>query len=223
MKTKFLLLLVVLFFWNCKQKLSTEKTKKIEILREQKAIELVPPTIIELGSFGDISFSDTTDINEFIDFKRIEATQSVTVISMKEAVILYKKVMKRKKAISLPIFEIKNTNNVILPMQGIGFGGPIWAKVLVDRNTLEIKNIAFDHFAETDGYGAAMTQTSFSDEFIGAIIDLDKNTFIFQKNLDNKKNTAISVDGISGATITSEAAIEMVNEGLKKFKGYLRP
>jgi len=108
-------------------------------------------------------------------------------------------------------------------MQGIGFGGPIWAKVLVDRNTLEIKNIAFDHFGETDGYGVAMTQTSFSDEFIGAIIDLDKNTFIFQKNLDDKKNTAISVDGISGATITSEAAIEMVNEGLKKFKGYLRP
>tara|TARA_R110001592_G_scaffold304426_2_gene576896 strand:- start:381 stop:1052 length:672 start_codon:yes stop_codon:yes gene_type:complete len=223
MKTKIIILLAGLLFWNCKQKPDTEKSKEVEILKEQKTLVVVPPSMIELGSFADISLSNKSDINQYIDFKQIDANQSVTAIDMNEAVSLYKKMMKREKATFSPIFEIKNTNRVILPIQGVGFGGPIWAKVLVDRNTLEIKKIAFEHFAETDGYGAAMTQLPFLNEFIGTKINLDKNTFTLQKNMENRIDNGVLVDGISGATMTSEAAIEMVNEGLKKYKGYLRP
>ncbi|SEL26594.1 NADH:ubiquinone oxidoreductase, Na(+)-translocating, C subunit [Maribacter orientalis] len=223
MKTKIIFLLVGLLFWNCKQKSGTEKSKEVEILKEQKAIVLVPPSMIELCSFADISLSNKSDINQYLDFKQIDANQSVSAIDMNSAIALYKKMMKREKATSLPIFEIKNTDNVILLIQGVGFGGPIWAKVLVNRNSLEIKNIAFEHFAETDGYGAAMTQSPFVNEFIGTKINLDKNTFALQKNMEKRIDDGVMVDGISGATMTSEAAIEMVNEGLKKYKGYLRP
>lgn len=223
MKTKIIFLLVGLLFWNCKQKPGTEKSKEVEILKEQKAIVLVPPSMIELCSFADISLSNKSDINQYLDFKQIDANQSVSAIDMNSAIALYKKMMKREKATSLPIFEIKNTDNVILLIQGVGFGGPIWAKVLVNRNSLEIKNIAFEHFAETDGYGAAMTQSPFVNEFIGTKINLDKNTFALQKNMEKRIDDGVMVDGISGATMTSEAAIEMVNEGLKKYKGYLRP
>ncbi|WP_339628593.1 FMN-binding protein [uncultured Maribacter sp.] len=223
MKTKIILLLVVLLFWNCKQKPGTEKSKEIEILKEETATVLVPPTMIELGKFADVLLSDKSDINQFIDFKQIDTNQSVTAIDMNTAIALYKKMMKRSKSTSLPIFEIKNTEDVILPIQGVGFGGPIWAKVLVDRNTLEIKKIAFEHFAETDGYGAAITQSPFMDEFTGTKINLDKNTFALQKNMEKRIDDGVMVDGISGATMTSEGAIEMVNEGLKKYKAYLRP
>lgn len=223
MKTKIIFLLVGLLFWNCKQKPGTEKSEEVEILKEQKAIVLVPPSMIELCSFADISLSNKSDINQYLDFKQIDANQSVSAIDMNSVIALYKKMMKREKATSLPIFEIKNTDNVILLIQGVGFGGPIWAKVLVNRNSLEIKNIAFEHFAETDGYGAAMTQSPFVNEFIGTKINLDKNTFALQKNMEKRIDDGVMVDGISGATMTSEAAIEMVNEGLKKYKGYLRP
>lgn len=220
---KIIFLLVVLLFWNCKQKPGTEKPKEVETVKEEKAIVHVPAAMIELGKFADIVISDESDINQFIDFKHIDTNQSVTAIDMNEAVSFYKKMMKREKANSLPIFEIKNTDDVILLIQGVGFGGPIWAKVLVDKNTLEIKKIAFEHFAETDGYGAAMTQSPFADEFIGTKINLDKNTFTLQKNMESRIDDGVIIDGISGATMTSEAAIEMVNEGLKKYKGYLRP
>ena len=223
MKTKMLCLLVVLLFWNCKQKPGTEKPKEVEVLKEEKAIVPMSAAMIELGKLADIILSDESDINKFFDFKQIDTTQSVTAIDMNIAVSLYKKMMKLEKVTSLPIFEIKNTDDVILPIQGGGFGGPIWAKVIVERNTLEIKKIAFEHFAESDGYGAAMSHSPFEDEFIGTKINLDKNTFTLQKNMENTIDDGVIIDGISGATITSEAAIKMVNEGLKKYKGYLRP
>lgn len=85
--------------------------------------------------------------------------------------------MKREQAVSLPIFEIKGTETVILPLQGVGFGGAIWAKVLVDRKALEIEKIEFEHKAESDGYGAAMTESSFERQFDGVKINLDEHTF----------------------------------------------
>ena len=71
--------------------------------------------------------------------------------------------------------------------------------------------------------GRLWTHSPFEDEFIGTKINLDKNTFTLQKNMENTIDDGVIIDGISGATITSEAAIKMVNEGLKKYKGYLRP
>lgn len=221
MKTKIIFLLVVLLFWNCKQKSNTEEPKEVDVLKEENAIVLVPKVMIELGKFADVVLTDKSDINQFIGFKQIDTHQSVTTIDMNDAISLYKRMMKREKVTSFPIFELKNTDEVILPIQGVGFGGPIWAKVLVDKNTLEIKKIAFEHFAETDGYGAAISQSPFANEFIGTKINLDKNTFTLQKNIENRIDDGVVVDGISGATMTSEAAIEMVNEGLKKYKGYL--
>ena len=223
MKTKIIFLLVVLLFWNCKQKSNTEEPKEVDVLKEENAIVLVPKVMIELGKFADVVLTDKSDINQFIGFKQIDTHQSVTTIDMNDAISLYKRMMKREKVTSFPIFELKNTDEVILPIQGVGFGGPIWAKVLVDKNTLEIKKIAFEHFAETDGYGAAISQSPFANEFIGTKINLDKNTFTLQKNIENRIDDGVVVDGISGATMTSEAAIEMVNEGLKKYKGYLMP
>ena len=223
MKTKIIFLLVVLLFWNCKQKSNTEEPKEVDVLKEENAIVLVPKVMIELGKIADVVLTDKSDINQFIGFKQIDTHQSVTTIDMNDAISLYKRIMKREKVTSFPIFELKNTDEVILPIQGVGFGGPIWAKVLVDKNTLEIKKIAFEHFAETDGYGAAISQSPFANEFIGTKINLNKNTFTLQKNIENRIDDGVVVDGISGATMTSEAAIEMVNEGLKKYKGYLMP
>lgn len=60
--------------------------------------------------------------------------------------------MSREDANALPILEIKNTDNAIPLVQGNGFGGVIWAKVLVDTKSMEIKKIEFDHTAESDGW-----------------------------------------------------------------------
>jgi Na+-transporting NADH:ubiquinone oxidoreductase subunit C len=141
---------------------------------------------------------------------------------MKEGVKLYQRMMLPNKTYTFPIFEIKNTDTTILPVRGMGFGGPIWAIVSVDINTREIRRIEFEHKAESDGYGAAMTQSSFEDKFVGTVIDFEKSTFTLQRNIEKRVDAGTIIDGISGATMTSKAVVEMVNLGLNKYKVYFK-
>ena len=213
--------MLVFLFWNCKEEPKTDKPKVEETVKEEKTILPIHPVMVELGKFVDVVFLDIPSIHQSIVFKKIDEKQAVTIININEAVALYSKIMKREQVVSLPIFEIKNTDNTILSIQGIGFGGPIWAKVLVDKKTLKIKKIEFDYKAESEGYGAAMTQSSFEDKFIGTRIDFKKNTFTLKKNIENRIDDGVIIDGIGGATMTSESVVEMVNYGLQKYRGYL--
>ncbi|MDO1513883.1 FMN-binding protein [Maribacter confluentis] len=223
MRTKIIMLLLGFLLLNCKDRSPAIKEIDNTGVTQEKAITPVPSVITDLGKFIGITFSDSLTVDDVFNFKKIDLNNVVVSIDMTQSVLLYKKMTKREKASSFPIFEVKNTSNVILLVQGLGFGGPIWAIVSLDTNTLEIKNIAFDHFAESDGYGAAMTHSTFEDEFIGSVINLEDDTFMMQKNLDSRIDDGVIIDGISGATMTSAAAIQMVNKGLMQYKEYLRP
>lgn len=223
MRTKIKYLVIVLLLINCKEKPEVHSQKGEELPREEKATPSIPPEVMELGTLAGVVFSDLSDVHEFIAFKQIDENERVSTIDMKTAITLYRKMTKSEGTFVRPIFELKGTDTAILPLEGIGFGGAIWAKVLVDRNTLKIRKIEFEHQAESEGYGAAMTQSSFEDKFVGARIDLEKNTFTLQRNKEISIDDGASIDGIAGATMTSQATLEMVNDGLKKYKGYLVP
>lgn len=216
------LIILLSLMWNCKENTDTKKPKIEEAKQEAKVISKISPVIKELGQFADLVLTDSTDVNDLIFFKEIDGKGAVTEIDMERAVTLYNNMTKRGPVISFPIFEIKDAETAILPIQGAGFGGAIWAKVLIDRNSLEIKKIAFDHKAESDGYGAAMTQTSFEDQFVGTEINLEQNTFRLQKAIEKAVDDGQIIDGISGATMTSQGVIEMMNEGLREYSGYLK-
>ncbi|MFT5735994.1 MAG: Na+-transporting NADH:ubiquinone oxidoreductase subunit C [Maribacter sp.] len=74
---------------------------------------------------------------------------------------------------------------------------------MVDTKSLEIKKIEFDPKAESDGYGGAMTQSSFEDKRIGTKINLEKNIFALQKNMEKRIDDGTIFDGISGTIMTS--------------------
>ncbi len=220
MKYRITFLLFFSVFWNCKDKPEATILIAESPSQEEKAVQQMSPIVFELTKFADIPLNDSTEIEHLFNFKQIDTGGEVTNVDMNMAIDLYKKMMKREQATLLPIFEIKNKDSAILPVKGIGFGGAIWAKVMIDKNTLEIKKIEFDHNAESEGYGAAMTQASFEKQFIGTVINLEKNSFVLQKYIEKQVDDGTLIDGISGATMTSEAALEMVNEGLKGYKGY---
>ena len=121
-----------------------------------------------------------------------------------------------------PIFEIKNTTKVILSVFGNGLWGKIWAKVVVDKKSFEVVDIDFDHKSETPGVGGNINEAAFRDQFIGSIVKLENNTYSLYKEdkliIDGNQR----IDGMSGATITSKGAIEMLNNDLMLYKNYLR-
>ncbi|NAY91348.1 FMN-binding protein [Muricauda sp. JGD-17] len=220
-KELFLVAFIGFLIWNCKQQADAAKPKVDELVTEAKTTSQIPSIVEELFEFANVSHTATTDINELMLFKEIDQKELIHEIDMDRAVSLYKQLMKRKESTSFPIFEIKGAETAILSIQGIGYGGAIWAKVLVDKNTLEIKKIAFDHKAESEGYGAAMTGASFENQFVGNTIDFDKNNFRLERQIEKRTDDGSIVEGISGATMTSEAVVEMVNIGLRRYKAYL--
>lgn len=218
-----LVFLVFIVFCNCKDKRETTPSDTEKKVSQPSQLERPSPLLLELLQFAETNLADSIDIDQILVFKKIDTAGRITTIDMKEGVRLYKEMTTLNGADTFPIFEIRNTDAALLPVSGKGFGGPIWGKVLVDKTTMAIEKIEFGHKAESDGYGAAMTQSSFEDKFAGAVIDLDKNTFTLQGNREKRIDDGVVIDGIAGATITSQAALEIVNEGLKKYKGYLVP
>ncbi len=79
-----------------------------------------------------------------------------------------------------------------------GFGGPVQVKITVDAAGEKLLRVEFggDMWAETEGLGSRIKEPDFWQQFINQPIPIDPD----------------SIDTITGATITSEAAIKAVNK-----------
>ena len=76
-----------------------------------------------------------------------------------------------------------------------GFAGPVAVEVTVADGKISAIKIGDDSFAETPGFGAKALEADFQNQFIGKALPL----------------TAADIDGIAGATVTTNAVIEAVN------------
>ena len=222
MNTKLLLCFLAGLLWSCKQNTKTLKPKIEEVQLPTQSATKLPVIIKDLMQFTGQTYSDTTNIDNIMVFKKIDMNGTVNHITMEKAVELYKSMTQRRQVNSWPIFEIKNMETVILPLQGIGFGGAIWAKVLVDKKLMEIKKVAFEHQAESEGYGAAFSQSNFEDHFIGMKINHEEDNFRLKKAMKKIQDGGNIIDGNSGATMTSQGAVEMMNLGLQKYASYFK-
>lgn len=85
---------------------------------------------------------------------------------------------------------------VVYPGQADGFNGPVYVEVTAasDGTILALK-IGDERFAETEGFGSKALESSFAKQFIGKSLPVQKG----------------DVDGISGATYTTNAVIEAIN------------
>ena len=211
------LLGAVLLGWQCKEK-TTEPQAAPEVT---KAIKKNPKIILDLAEFASLEISDTTDIEPILDFKAIDSSGNLQTMDMDQAAKAFKKMMTTKKSVNLPLFEIKDSEKVVVVFQGRGYVGPIWALLLIDNKTQQIEKIQFDHSAETEGYGDAMSYSSFENQFTGRKLSRGLKNFGLRQNNSLIIEGIHEIDGLSGATETSKAAIEMINEGLNSYKVFL--
>ncbi len=198
--------------------LSCKQNPKIETPQQATEIEKpvfqLSPSLKEIARFCDLQLSDSADVDAKLNFLLIRKSGTMEKATMSDVITSYNKLIRSGPGETFPVFEIKNTQNAVLTISGKGYGGVIWGKLLVNRNTLEIEKAAFDHKAESEGYGTGITLSSFENQFVGPKISFEENTF----GLGKGKN---SIDGVSGATVTYKAVVDMVNEGLKNYEPYL--
>ena len=77
-----------------------------------------------------------------------------------------------------------------------GFGGPVMVVLTLDDNlTIQSIQIGDEQFAETEGYGAQALEPAFQEQFIGKTLPLADG----------------DIDGISGATMTTNAVLDGID------------
>ena len=120
----------------------------------------------------------------------------------------------------LPVYIFKNGITVV-PCYGAGLWGPIWGYVGFEKDLNTIKAVRFDHKGETPGLGAKIAdEPSFAAAFAGKTVGQGDILFEIAKPA-NRQTENNGVDAISGATITSQALGNTLNQWFGFYKNYL--
>ena len=132
-----------------------------------------------------------------------------------------------EKALPVYICKIGNETKYVFPMTGRGLWGGLWGYVSVNADLQTVYGAYFSHESETAGLGALIAEEKFQDEFKGKhIFDAGNNDSVALTVVKNGKvepgKENVQVDGITGATLTSNGVADMVSQGLGLYLGYFK-
>ena len=120
---------------------------------------------------------------------------------------------------ALPVYIFKNGITVV-PCYGAGLWGPIWGYIGLEGDLQTIKAVCFGHKGETPGLGAKIAdEPSFAEAFVGQQVGSGDVLFEVVKSA-NRQTELNGVDAISGATITSQALGNTLNQWFGYYQNY---
>ncbi len=109
----------------------------------------------------------------------------------------------------------------VLPVVGRGLWGGLWGYIAVNEAKDKVLGTYFYHESETAGLGARISEKWFQDQFIGKPIfgeDGEVALTVVKAGSAQQEN---EVDGVTGATLTSNGVAAMVKDGLSAYKNFL--
>lgn len=189
-----------------------------------------------LLAFVSSALKPQQDINVALDKKKqVLAALNIRDLSDSEAEKTYGEVVKKDEAFALnssdykegrlAIYEceVNGAKKYVVPVYGMGLWGPIWGYVAVNDDCNTVFGAYFNHESETAGLGAEIKDSkAWQDKFIGKTI-YDANGTPVLKILKSSeiKNPQSEVDGVTGATLTSNGVSDMLQDGFTKYKELL--
>lgn len=215
----YLSLILASLLFSC-QDPSAEEEKQAPSTPPERSYQM-PKALKEIGEFAEVTFADTNELKQVLRFQLIDGTGQVSNSHFEEVAQRYKKMLQSESSAPAPIIEINDSDKAMLLCNGRGFGGLLWAKLLVDRKSKQILKIEFGQQAESDDYAGQLDETSFVERFVGKEIAAGSNTFGLLQRGERKIQGQSEIDGISGATVTSLGVINMMNKGLERYSSYL--
>jgi len=97
---------------------------------------------------------------------------------------------------AIPVIStVESESSEVFSASAQGFAGPVYVEITLADNAITSIKIGNESFAETPGFGAKALEESFTAQFIGKKLPLN----------------AADIDGITGATITTNAVLEAIN------------
>ena len=112
----------------------------------------------------------------------------------------------------------------VVPMVGRGLWGGLWGYVALDEDFQTVYGTYFSHESETAGLGARIAEREFQKSFIGKkLFADDPSTVVLTVTKSGKAEGVTQVDGITGATLTSNGVADMVTTGLQQYADAFKP
>jgi len=125
-----------------------------------------------------------------------------------------------------PIYKTNNPNGYIIPISGKGLWSTMKGYFAIGEDKNSTLGIVFYEHGETPGLGAEVDKPWFQKQFK---IDMGKKIFNSENELvsiyiNKKKQTSEKpheVDGITGATVTSDGVTKFLKRDLERYKNFL--
>ena len=121
------------------------------------------------------------------------------------------------------VTEIEGETKYVLPVTGRGLWGGLWGYIALNADKKTVFGTYFYHTSETAGLGARIGERWFQEQFNGKPIfageDTENIALSVVKAGSSKAETEI--DGVTGATLTSDGVSAMVKDGLAAYISFI--
>lgn len=126
---------------------------------------------------------------------------------------------------NLPFYicKIDTATKYVIPMVGKGLWGSIWGFVALNDDANTVYGAYFSHESETAGLGSLINDQPFQEDFQGKVAyDAKGSVALNIVKAGNVKDSKVDVDGITGATLTSNGVNAMIQEYLSMYSKTLK-
>lgn len=121
-----------------------------------------------------------------------------------------------------PVFENKESGEVVFPLTGKGLWDDIWGYVALEADMNTIKGAIFDHAGETPGLGAEIATAKFQAQFVGQTIYEGDQLVGIEVVKGGAQGAPHSVDAVTGGTKTSEGLEKMIKDCIGCYDAFMK-
>ncbi len=127
----------------------------------------------------------------------------------------------------LYIAETDGQTKYVIPVSGAGLWGGIWGYIALDSDCQTVYGTYFSHESETAGLGARITEEGFQTSFHGKRLyaagdDSKVALSVVKKGKEGNLSADNYVNGITGATLTSDGVNDMIQKCLDNYIDILK-
>ena len=229
MKNKYVFILTVSVFCSLLLSLASQglkplKDKNVEIDKKKNILNAVGLNIVDLSN-ADIDDYFSLNIDTLIIDLEGNVNKNLFVVDLESKENNQSGEVKyyNNSEEFLPLYIDNSKNAIVLPISGKGLWSTLFGYFAIDSNNYStVKGITFYKHKETPGLGGEVSKNWFQENFIGKEIYKDNtlNSVKVAKAGYADKENLYEVDGISGATITSNGVSDFLKRDLKRYEKY---
>jgi len=121
------------------------------------------------------------------------------------------------------VTEVDGETKYVLPVTGRGLWGGLWGYIALNADKKTVFGTYFYHESETAGLGARIGEREFQKQFNGKPVFAGDNTSEVALSVvkAGSSKSEIEIDGITGATLTSNGVSNMLKDGLGAYLSFI--